>query len=483
MKVLFLTPTPVFAKEVGDIISLFFGKTQFRVNQLPEEDELLFTHCESVQNNLRHCTVEMRGLFHGNAALDEEIQSNALMEKRLHKRQVKRCVYMAIVQGGKHRPPWGSLTGIRPTRLVYEEMRQGATLPNALKRVQKNFDVSQQKIDLLQDIILVQQSLPSPKENETDIYIGIPFCVSRCYYCSFLSAEVGKGEWLSPYVQALKKEIENTIELIHEKGLIIRAFYMGGGTPTSLPFPLFKQVLDIVQPLIELSREATIEAGRPDTLDKEKLYAIRDTGATRISINPQTMHDETLVLIGRNHTRKQTEDAYQMARDAGFTHINMDLIAGLPGEKETHFEQTLAWSDTLKPESLTIHTLSVKRSSVMHLKQDSLPQGEMVSTMVDMGREHALKRGMQPYYLYRQKYQAGNLENVGYALSGHACLYNIDMMEDICSVLAMGAGSISKRVWPDRERISRAPNVKEIEHYISRVDEMFQRKAILWNEE
>lgn len=482
MKVLFSTPVPEFAKEVGDVISLFFGKAVYRVNQPPEGEDLVVEHSESLEGDIRRCFVTLHGRFDGSAELEEKIQTDPLIEKRLHKRQVKRCVYLVLLQATKQSPPWGSLTGIRPTRLVYDELQHGATLPVALANVQQTFDVSDHKIELLKDIITVQQSLPVPTAKDTDVYVGIPFCVSRCYYCSFLSAEVGKGEWLAPYVDALLLEIESTIKLIQRKGLNVRAFYMGGGTPTALPLPLFRKVLHAAQPLIDLATEATIEAGRPDTLDKDKLLAIHDVGASRISINPQTMHDETLAMIGRNHTRKQTEYAYKLARDIGFKHINMDIIAGLPKEDEEHFAKTLTWSETLKPESLTIHTLSVKRSSVLHLKQDSLPRGELVSTMVDMGRAHAYKQGMQPYYLYRQKHQAGNLENVGYAQPGHACLYNIDTMEDICSVLAVGAGSITKRVWPGREKIVRAPNVKEIEHYINRVDEMVQRKIILWDE-
>ena len=223
-----------------------------------------------------------------------------------------------------------------------------------------------------------------------------------------------------------------------------------------------------------------MEAGRPDTIDEEKLLVIRDNGATRISVNPQTMHDETLERIGRRHTRAQTEQAYALARKCGFRHINMDLIAGLPGETPEMFLKTLQWSRTLSPESLTVHTLSIKRSSLLHLWEARLPDAQVVESMVDAGRAEAAARGMRPYYLYRQKHMAGNLENVGYALPGHECLYNVDMMEETGHVLAAGAGAISKRVNPALGRIERAPNVSEIGHYIQRTEEMMERKRALW---
>ena len=378
-------------------------------------------------------------------------------------------------------PPWGSLTGIRPTRLIYEGMSRGLTLTEATEEVRDIFDILPEKAALLREIVEVQSQMGEPEDKDVDLYVGIPFCVSRCAYCSFLSGEVGKGRQLPPYVDALEKEIAGTLSLIEEKGLNPRAFYMGGGTPTSLSAPLLDRVLSAVQPFIDRAKEVTVEAGRPDTIDEEKLRVIRDHGATRISINPQTMHDETLRRIGRRHTAAQTEAAYALARKRGFRHINMDLIAGLPGEDFGMFLQSLAWSRALSPESLTVHTLSIKRSSLLHLWEAELPDGDMVARMVDAGRAEAEARGMRPYYLYRQKHMAGNLENVGYALPGHGCLYNVDMMEETGHVMAVGAGAISKRVDPSMGRIERAPNVSEISQYIERTGEMLERKRNLWD--
>jgi coproporphyrinogen dehydrogenase HemZ len=290
---------------------------------------------------------------------------------------------------------------------------------------------------------------------------------------------VGDGGILPAYVSALEHEIAATTQLISEQGLRVRSVYVGGGTPTALPADLFYRVLKSTSGLIARAREVTVEAGRPDTITEEKLHVIMDSGGTRISVNPQTMHDKTLAAIGRRHTALQTEEAYRLARRAGFRHINMDLIAGLPGENPMMFFQTLDWVLAMKPEALTVHTLSLKRSSDMYRFGDPLPAGDEVEKMVDKARERSRDEGFQPYYLYRQKHMAGNLENVGYAKPGSACLYNIDMMEDMTTVLAMGAGAISKRVWPARKRILRAPNVKDIPHYISRVDEMILRKNAL----
>lgn len=482
MKLAVLTPTPDFAKEIGDLVSLFFGDLVLSVNAGKEDADLLILHSENTMAGTRNAEVRLWGCVNAQAQNQERIYQNTLEEKRHHKRQVKKCVYDALTKGTGIRPPWGSLTGVRPTRLLYEAMKAGLSIEEAARQVASEFDVSPDKTSLLEKIVTVQEGLSKPRKEDIDIYIGIPFCVSRCRYCSFLSGEIGKGRELAPYVDALVGEIGKAVKLIDQTGMKVRAFYMGGGTPTALPSELLARVLDAAQPFMRAALEATVEAGRPDTLDREKLSLIKKAGATRISINPQTMHDRTLETIGRRHTRVQTEEAYAMARTLGFSHINMDLIAGLPGEDEAMFEQTLAWSRSLHPESLTVHTLSIKRSSLMHLWKDSLPDGQMVAHMVDAGRAHAEASGMQPYYLYRQKHQAGNLENVGYALQGHACLYNIDMMEDVCNVLALGAGGISKRVDGDEELIVRAPNVKDIRHYIERVDEMSDRKRKLFTE-
>lgn len=476
-----MTPTPGFGNDLADVVRVFFGNIQVRINEAG--GDLTVTHREGTENGIRTCFITLEGVCAASAERKAPVSGDALLEKRYHKRLIKQTLYDALTAATGKTPPWGSLTGIRPTRLLYEAMGRGLTLSEAEEETREQFSVREDKAELLKEIVSVQMEMPQPENTDVDLYVGIPFCVSRCAYCSFLSGEVGKGKELPPYVEALEKEIGATLSLMEEKGLSPRAFYMGGGTPTALSAEQLERVLAACQPFIRKAREVTVEAGRPDTIDRDKLSVIRTAGAGRISINPQTMHDETLVRIGRRHTTAQTEKAYALAREAGFHHINMDLIAGLPGENLDMFRQTLEWSRALSPESLTVHTLSIKRSSLLHLWEAQLPDGDMVGDMVDCGRREAKARGMRPYYLYRQKYMAGNLENVGYALPGHECLYNVDMMEETGHVLAVGAGAISKRVDVKKGRIERAPNVSDVSHYIARTDEMIRRKADLWREE
>ena len=474
------TPTPAFANDLADVLRIFWSNIDLKLNA--PGGSVTVTHRERVTDGVRLCSMTMEGAFQGSAERQAEVSADPLLEKRYHKRLIKQTLYDVMKRVTGIAPPWGSLTGIRPTRLLYEGMGRGLTLDEAAEETRLRYDVRPDKAALLREIVAVQQEIPLPETDEVDLYIGIPFCVSRCAYCSFLSGEVGKGHLLPPYTDALTAEIEGTLSLMEEKKLRPRAFYMGGGTPTSLSPGQLERVLRAARPFIDRAREVTVEAGRPDTIDRDKLQVIRDGGATRISVNPQTMHDETLRRIGRRHTARQTEEAYALARKMGFRHINMDIIAGLPGENPDMFRQTLVWSRALAPESLTVHTLSIKRSSLLHLWEASLPDGGMVEQMVDAGRREAGERGLRPYYLYRQKHMAGNLENVGYALPGHECVYNLDMMEETGHVLAAGAGAISKRVDPARGRIERAPNISEIGQYIERMPEMLERKRVLWTE-
>ena len=477
MKVSVFTCTPQFENDLMDAVRIFIGSAETLSQE--EGGDITLRHTEEVTGNTRICRVTITGQYSGSAARQEVILSDPLLDKRMHKRQLKNCAYEVMKKATAFHPPWGSLTGIRPTRLLYMDLQKGHTLEEARANLMRSFDTQSEKADLLCDVVRTQQTLPDQKDGEIDLYIGIPFCVSRCAYCSFLSGEVGNGKMLPPYVEALKKEIDAVTRLVDQYGLKPRAFYMGGGTPTSLSAPMMQEVLSAAQPLLKKCREITVEAGRPDTIDEDKLRVIFDAGTHRISVNPQTMHDETLERIGRKHTCRQTEEAYRLARKVGFKDINMDLIAGLPGENSDMFRKTLDWLSDLNPESMTVHTLCIKRSSLLHLWEHVLPSGDMVADMVRMGREEAKRKGMQPYYLYRQKYMAGNLENVGYALPGCESLYNIGMMEETANVLAMGAGAISKRVNVESGFIRRAPNVSNIEQYIERVDEMIERKQVL----
>ena len=323
------------------------------------------------------------------------------------------------------------MTGIRPTRLFYEALENGLDAEEAEKHLVEHFDILPEKARLLRETVEVQQQLPPPADSWADVYIGIPFCTTRCTYCSFSSGEIGKGERVEPYLEALFEEMRSGTQILRDAGKQLRAVYVGGGTPTSLNEDQFQRLLDEMLACFPGASEYTVEAGRPDTLTPFKLRAIRERNIRRISINPQTMNDQTLKVIGRAHTAEDVRRAYAMAREAGI--------------------------------GLTVHTLAIKRTSRLQIEKWPLPDGREAAEMVEMGRRTAQEMGMKPYYLYRQKYMAGNQENVGYALPGHACQYNVDIMEENTHILAFGAGGISKRVFPEEGHIERQPNVSNIE--------------------
>ena len=423
-----------------------------------------------------------------------------LHRKRATRRLCKQTLYDLCRKKSEIHPPWGSLTGVRPTHLMREALGEGLTEEQAIRRLTEEFDVTREKAELLARIAAVQREMPAPGDEWMDVYIGIPFCTTRCAYCSFSSGEIGNGRLVAPYLEALEREMAAGAEILRESGRRLRAVYVGGGTPSSLPEREFRRLTERMMEHFPGAAEYTVEAGRPDTLSREKLRAVREAGVRRISINPQTMNDETLRIIGRAHTADQVREAYALAREEGISQINMDLIAGLPGEGIPEFAHTLEEAIRLAPESLTVHTLAIKRSSPWGEKQTAarlaragkaapreeaapsalLPPGKTAAEMVRMGRETAEGMGMRPYYLYKQKYMAGNLENTGYALPGCECLYNVDIMEETSHILALGAGGISKRIYPEEGHIGRAPNVSEIETYIARLEEMIRRKRELF---
>ncbi len=408
---------------------------------------------------------------------------DALHRRRTCRRLCRQTLYDLCRALTSQHPAWGSLTGIRPTRLIWEQLEVGRSLDEAEASLIRDFDVTPDKARLLRETVAVQQTLPPPGDPWADVYIGIPFCTTRCAYCSFSSGELGKGKLVEPYLDALFRDMADAAALLRETGRTLRALYVGGGTPTSLNEEQLRRFLGKVMTAFPGAMEYTVEAGRPDTITPGKLRAILDAGVGRISINPQTMNDRTLQVIGRAHTARQTVEAYAMARESGVPHINMDVIAGLPGETEADFARTMEAAEALHPESLTVHALAIKRSTRMHLENAPLPDPSVAAAMTAMGRETAAAMGLQPYYLYRQKNMAGGQENVGYALPGHACLYNVDIMEENTHIIACGADGISKRIYPDEGHIDRAPNVSNIELYIERVEEMTVRRRMIFEED
>ena len=473
-----ITDAPEFFSDLGDVLRLFLGDVQI---SLTEGDEVY-----------EHRFIEQDGRWidrwrSGGDAVElsqPAFEGRPLEVKRLRKRQVKLALYTLLKKRTGMRPPWGSLTGIRPTRLLYEAMEAGMGLEDAVKHVETAYDVSPDKARLLGDIAAMQAGLREARPDQFDLYIGIPFCRTRCSYCSFSAGELGDGRLVAPYVAALLHEIELCRALMQEKGMTLRAGYIGGGTPTAIPCGDLERILSSAQAAFPTAVEWTVEAGRPDTIDAEKLQMLRDHGVGRISVNPQTFSDDTLRRVGRAHTGADTIAAYELARRMGFDDINMDVIAALPGETVQDFAHTLDVIEGLAPDSVTVHSLAIKRSSKLH-EQLTVSGGhtqigaEGAAEMISMARSRLTAEGYRPYYLYRQKYMAGNLENVGYAKPGKACLYNIGNMEETVSVLALGAGAITKWLFDPKDRdlrIERAPNVRNIEAYIERTEEMVRRK-------
>ena len=481
MTVTVSTPYAEFLCDIGDMLRLFLGDVQ--VTEVPQGAD----YAHIIEENAGTVTDIWVSGSHTARLCRPVPTGKEVVVRRIRKRQVKQVLYELLREMTGLRPPWGSLTGIRPTRLLYEGLDMGLSLDEAKARVMREFDVSEDRATLMCDIEEMQRGLRIPPEDSFDMYIGIPFCRTRCSYCSFSSGEIGRNRKLvEPYVTALVHEIEGSAALMREAGRHVRAAYIGGGTPTSISCDQLRRIIAAAREAFPNACEWTVEAGRPDTIDREKLQMLKDMNITRISVNPQTFCDETLVRIGRSHTGAETVAAYELAREIGFDDINMDLIAALPGETPEIFDATLRRVIELAPESVTVHSLAIKRSSRLHEEMHVSGAGHNqigaagAGEMIAAARTQLTAAGWRPYYLYRQKYMAGNLENVGYARPGKACLYNIGNMEETASVLALGAGGISKWLFGDRDlRIERAANLKNIEEYISRVDEMVERKRVL----
>lgn len=372
--------------------------------------------------------------------------------------------------------PWGSLTGIRPTKLYYELIKEckGDSM-SAFDMLIDTFKVTKPKARLVKEIIKNQKDIIK-NDNLVDLYINIPFCPSKCYYCSFISLPIDKCQHqLEPYLEALIKEITEAKKLIERKNYILKSIYIGGGTPTILSAEQLDRLLSVIDYNV---KEFTVECGRPDTITKEKLDVLSKHNVTRISINPQTFCNKTLKEIGRKHTAKDILEAYKLALNYDFQ-INMDLIAGLGSETLITFKKSLNKAIEFAPDNLTVHTLSIKRGSELNENGGNISFEDEVSKMIEYSHEALSKAGYKPYYLYKQKNMIGNLENIGY-FRDKVCVFNIDSMEEFASIIACGANAISKRYYSLNNRIERFANLKNIDEYINRIDEMIEKKNNLF---
>ncbi|MCQ2549536.1 MAG: coproporphyrinogen dehydrogenase HemZ [Lachnospiraceae bacterium] len=423
------------------------------------------------------------------SGIDNKNEKVISLEKELSRAEIKNCLkqglYSLLSDITGKKLPWGTLTGIRPTKLAYQ-MLEEKTEPEILNHYKDVYLSSEEKAKLSIEIAKKEKEILSGihYQDGYSLYIGIPFCPSTCLYCSFTSFPiVSWKKKVQEYLDCLIKEIEYTKEAFADK--VLDSIYIGGGTPTTLEPEELDFLLSHVCTAFDMDsvKEFTVEAGRADSITREKLEVLKKYGVTRISVNPQTMKEETLHFIGRKATAAATIEAFHLAREVGFDNINMDLIMGLPGETKEDVMHTLEVVKELAPDSLTIHSLAIKRASALAQKihqvgYDMLHNSEDIMEMCEY---YARQMGMHPYYLYRQKNMSGNMENVGYALPGKEGIYNILIMEEVQTIIACGAGTVTKRVYGDG-RIERCDNVKDVALYISKIEEMIDRKRQLFKD-
>lgn len=405
-------------------------------------------------------------------------------DKKNYKNEIHGAIYRLMVEYTGRTLPWGFLTGVRPTKLATQMLESGSSEPEIYSYFVDTCYTTGQKADMCVEVAGREQSLLSGIDfvKEYCLYIGIPFCPTRCLYCSFTSYPIDRYRHsVDAYMDALEREIKYAAGVYKNRRLI--SIYIGGGTPTSVSAKQLDRLLSMIKRYFDMSyvREFTVEAGRPDSITEDKLAVLKRHGIGRISINPQTMHDETLRVIGRAHTVSRTVDTFALARGMGFDNINMDIIAGLPGETLSHVHKTLEAISELAPDSLTVHSLAIKRAANLNARLEEYRDMIKGSTneMLLAVDQCARKLGMLPYYLYRQKNIPGNMENIGYSVKEKECLYNVLIMEEKMDILALGAGASTKRVFHEENRIERCENVKDVACYIEKIDEMLERKRRL----
>lgn len=394
---------------------------------------------------------------------------------------IKREFYYLLSDLTGIKSDWGTLTGVRPLTIALGILDKVGNIAEMQQELANKYLVSEEKIQLLTDIANYQLNhLEGNPSDKSGVYIGVPFCPTRCAYCSFASNVAGPAA-IERYVVDLLKEIEYMGDLVKEHNTVIESLYMGGGTPTTLNADQLRRVIVAARDSLGVNPaelEFTVEAGRPDTITADKLSVMRALGISRISINPQSMKDDTLKLIGRDHSAEDIRNGYKLAKEYGFDVINADLIAGLPGENLDDFKASLEEVISIGANNITVHTLSVKRGSRLKDKDPDYYRRneEMVADMLRYARKRLSEEGFFPYYIYRQKHQIGALENVGYCKEGKHSIYNIRIMEEKQTIIGLGVGAIGKVYYPDENRLERIPNVYNYEVYSERIDEMLDRK-------
>ena len=442
-----------------EVINLFDGADKLNIKHV----------CKATENKFVN-TVVINGeaKCYGNLAKYD----NPTEEKRLKLRYAKLSLYKAISSVTGESMPWGALTGIRPTKLAYMQIEETGEFEEFFTDVMK---VSEEKITLIKDVLQTQKGVYDKNGDDTELFVSVPFCPTRCEYCSFISVEVDKIKDILPrYTDALVKELYASKPYIKN----LKSVYIGGGTPVSIGTENLEKILKAVKDVIGDEKvEYTVEAGRPDAVTRENLSLLKKYGVTRICVNPQTFNDKTLEIIGRKHTAQEVIDKYGLAK--GTFDINMDLIAGLTGESFDDFKYSLDKAISLSPENITVHTLALKAGSKLKETTERLADGD-IAEMVEYAHKTLKEKGYQPYYLYRQKYMKGNLENTGYCKPGKACVYNVAVMEETSDNVAVGANAISKRVFTQEKKIERYANPKDTATYIAKIDKIIEDKSELF---
>ena len=474
---------PEFEYDIHSLIKAFFPEENVSVTAEEKRyDEEISGYME-IDYKQDSIHMEWKQEKEGESLQADDISVD-FSDRKETKNQLKQGLYQLLSALTGKKLPWGTLTGIRPTKIPMKLLEEGKSKDDIKTYMEDTYFASEEKIDL--SIEIAERELEILKkidyENGYSLYIGIPFCPTTCLYCSFTSFPlVSWKQKVDRYLDALEKELDYVA--VKFAGKHLNSIYIGGGTPTTLEPYQLDRLIRKIRCSFDLSdcQEFTVEAGRPDSITREKLETLKKWDITRISINPQTMKDETLKIIGRRHTVAQTVESFELARELGFDDINMDLIMGLPEESLEDVKATLEQVKALRPDNLTVHSLALKRAARLNMFKEDYKDYKMVNTTEHMNltAEYAKEMGLEPYYLYRQKSMAGNLENVGYASPGKAGIYNILIMEEKQTIVACGAGTVTKRVYGDG-RIDRCDNVKDVKLYMEKINEMIRRKQQLF---
>lgn len=404
------------------------------------------------------------------------------------KEDIKRLVFSSLKELTNEEYPWGILVGIRPSKIALKYLEEGKSQEEIIEIFKAKHLASEEKAKLCIEIAKKEKNFVNNDSKNIAIYLGMAFCPTRCFYCSFAANPImGNKKLVSPYLEALIYEIREMKSYVIERNLNIESVYFGGGTPTAVSNEEFEIVMkEAYEAFVKDKniKEFTVECGRPDSITREKLQTMKNYEVTRISINPQSMNDDTLKIIGRGHNSNDVIEKFNLAREMGFNDINMDMIIGLPGEGIKEVLHTKEEILKLRPDSLTVHGLSLKRASILYenfvLKKGiQVKRQKELAEMYEESRKLAKELGLQPYYMYRQKNMVGNMENLGYSRNGAECIYNIEMIEDKQTIIALGADAVSKVVFLDENRIERFANIKDVREYCNRIEEMVEGKKKL----